>query len=107
MRHSRVAFQLFDLVHDEAGRPPSVAPSFDIRVCAVDALEDAAAFRLNRNRRAVSLVALEIDPLVERRSRKRIEIGVVAGRGEVNTVAMSANEARERAGVTTRGDCVN
>src|SRR5688572_1612537 len=94
--HTCSAFQLLDLVRDELRRARSVAPAFDIPVSTVDALEDAAPLRLDWSRCAVALVSLQVDPPVKRGRGKGIEICILAGRREMDSVTFGANKASER-----------
>src|SRR5687767_5745260 len=94
--HTCGLFQLLDLVCNQFRRARSVAPAFDIPVSTVDAFEDAPALGLDRSRRAVALVSLQVDPPVERRRGKGIEVCILAGRGEMHTVSFRSDKASER-----------
>jgi hypothetical protein len=60
------AIELLDFVGDTLGIARPISPALDVPVGAVDAFVDAAALRLNWNRRAMTLIAREIDPPVKR-----------------------------------------
>ncbi len=68
--HARISLELLDLIHDQFRGASTIAPAFDVGVRTVDALEHAAAFCLNRNRCAIALISLQIDPAIERRRWK-------------------------------------
>jgi hypothetical protein len=82
MLDARFALQLFNLVGYKLGIAGAVAPAFDVSVGAIDALVHAPPLRLNRDRRAMTLIATEIDPSVERGRWQRIEICLLARRSE-------------------------